>query len=116
MATLDRILTLTIRTEGTRNEYGEWVPGTSTDYDVWARRQDVGVERVVQEGGVRTDARRTYRIRWRSDVDELLRMDGLSRLSLTEMGQALSVVRIVEVDEVYGMRSRRRFHVVEVIA
>ena len=63
---LDRRITVTIATTGF-NKYGE--PETmTTSIPVWATRMDGDVEDVEQEGGVRNEIRRDYRIRWRADV------------------------------------------------
>lgn len=117
MPGLDRVVDLTLRTEGSRNEFGEWVPGTSTTRNVWASRRDTTLERNVTEGGSRQDIRRTYRVRWRADIVEAVQQGagGIGRLGLSDAGLAFTVVNVLEVA---GKRYelRRRYLDLEVIA
>ena len=60
MAELDRLITLTIDTGGTR-EAGHYVPN-NIQATVWARRTDTGAERLLTAQGARGQLRRTYRV------------------------------------------------------
>ena len=71
MADLDRLITLVVRGESTRNEFGEAVPGPELfNGKVWAELRVAALELDSELGGpgIRLAGRRTYRIRWREDV------------------------------------------------
>ena len=61
---LDRLITITHAVPGSRNQYGEYVEGVSTDYRVWAELMPHELTDEAQQGGVATTARRKWRIRW----------------------------------------------------
>ena len=61
---LDRPATVRITAPGTRNEYGEFVPGVETDYRVWLTRVDAPAERDVTAEGNRVTTAGRFRVRW----------------------------------------------------
>ena len=68
MADLDRLITLYVSDEGTRNEFGESVDGAVHTYRVWASVDDAFADVEFGVGGVVISDERTYRVRWRSDL------------------------------------------------
>ena len=106
---LDRIVTLTITGEGTRNQYGEFVPGKATTSRVWAERDDKSLENVVESGGARGISERAYKVRWRSDLASTLP----TNISIRDGTQLFQVSNVTEEEEGHG---RRRFMVLEVTA
>lgn len=60
----DRLITISIRAEGQRNEYGEWVPGQAVEYRRWATRRDKSFEVSASTEGARNHIDRVFRVRW----------------------------------------------------
>ena len=61
---LDRRITINVSTEGRRNEFGEYVEGSTISHGVWATRMDRSQKDIEDEGGTLTSSRRDYRVRW----------------------------------------------------
>ncbi len=61
---LDREIILTLEGRSSRDENGNYIPGLKAFLPVWASKQDKYLKQVIEEGGKRTEAMRTYRIRW----------------------------------------------------
>ena len=61
---LDRPATLTIPAPGTRNQFGEFVPGAATEYRVWLTRIDAPADRESNPEGLRTAQIGRFRTRW----------------------------------------------------
>lgn len=106
----DRVITLRIRESGTRNDYGEYVPGQVTEHRAWATRIDKSLEDIATEGGQSNEIRRTFRIRWRRDIVDAA-AGFLDRLAVVENGQEFNVENLVEVED-----GRRRFLDIEAVA
>ena len=71
MADLDRLITLVVRGEGTRDNFNRLVPGAEVFRGVvWAELRVAALELDSELGGpgIRLAGDRTYRIRWREDV------------------------------------------------
>ena len=119
MPTLDRIIEMTYTAASTRNEHGESVPGAVyLTENTWAQRNDAGVVRKVTEGGVRTDIRRTYRVRWTSRIQALVSdgETGISRIGVTDEGETFRVFTISEVSTHERRDVRRRYFDLEAVA
>ena len=103
----DRLITVNVTGEGMRNQFGVFVPGTTTPLKVWASRWDRSQEDIEQEGGGADSTRRDWRIRWRSDVAEI----PVSRLGVVDGAQTFEVINMVEVTRQGRNRAdlRRRF-------
>ena len=65
---LDRVVTLHLEAEGTRDEDGNYIPGPTTDVRVWAQLVDGGESDSLTSGGVIVVRRAVVTIRWRADV------------------------------------------------
>ncbi len=89
----DRIITVTVSTEGTRDNQGNYVPGQVTAVGVWASRRDRSAEDIEQEGGTRDETRRDWRIRWDSRIADV----PVSRISVVDGGQTFNVLNMTEV-------------------
>ena len=68
MADLDRLITLYVSDQDTRNEFGESVDGAVHTYRVWASVDDAFADVEFGVGGVVISDERTYRVRWRRDL------------------------------------------------
>ena len=69
MADLDRLITLVVRGEGTRDNFNRLVPGPELfNGVVWAELRAADRELDFGTGTIRLAGDRTYRIRWRADV------------------------------------------------
>ena len=108
---LDRLIRVISEAPGTRNQYGESVPGAVTRRLLWATRMDRTLTDIAEEGGQRTEGRRDYRIRWIPDLRHQLSvhlslMDG----TLDDAGEDViwTIDNIVEVTGRDG-NTRRRF-------
>ena len=111
MPELDRRITVLIQQPGTRNMYGEYVPGAVVRQIAWGFRTDRSLSDIVETGGLRNEAQRTYRIRWdrqimASEVANLSFEDG----SQTSDGTAWNwdVVNMVERTGRMGQDTYRR--------
>ena len=111
MPSLDRRITITLAVAGMYNQYGEWVPGTSSDLEIWAGRDDLSQEDIAREEGMRTDVRRRWRIRWRRD----LALANVQNLSVTEGAVSFNVLGLVE-DTGRDMSVRHRWMILEGLA
>ena len=98
---LDRLITIAIERPGSRNDYGEFVPGTPHTRRAWATRKDVDLEKTIAEGGTRTEGRRNWRVRWYAELAQAL-PDAVTVSD--EHAREWAVVGLVEVEN-----QRRRF-------
>ena len=105
---LDRRITITIIGEGMRNEYGEFVPGATTNHRVWATTFDKSLEDIEGEGGVRNERRRDWRIRW----DSRFLVDDLTRIEVQDGADAYNVLQMNEDTGRFG-EVRRRWLVIQ---
>ena len=102
MATLNRVITLLISDESTRNEHGETVPGKVNSYTVWAEVRDGGSSETLTVAGSRIDARKSFTVRWRRDIIDARTQN----LRLTdEYGRAFTITEFSEAYE----DGRRRY-------
>ena len=86
MADLDRLITLVVRGEGTRDNFNRLVPGPELfNGVVWAELRAADRELDFGTGTIRLAGDRTYRIRWREDVavGHLTRYDVVDDLSIS---------------------------------
>ena len=99
MADLDRLITLYVSDQDTRNEFGESVDGAVHVYRVWASVDDAVADITFGVIGLVLSDERTYRVRWRRDL-----ADGpVTLIDLADAdGATFRVTRIREV-------GRRRF-------
>ena len=104
---LDRVITLGIETAGYRDDNGRWVPGAVTPYPVWATRQDKTLDYIVESGGDRSIAERSYILRWRADLAAAVP----SMITITDEARGFTVVNILETEQ-----RRRRFMILECTA
>ena len=91
MPALDRRI-IVRRTVTARNQFGESVE-TTTDYSLWATRQDASQRDKEEAGGVLTQAARAYIVRFRSEIadaltSELAVIDGTITLNCTNATEA----------------------------
>ena len=91
MPALDRRITVR-RTVTARNQFGESVE-TTTDYRLWATREDASQADKEEAGGTLTLASRAYVIRYRADLaaaptSELAVLDGTVLLDATNITEA----------------------------
>ena len=86
---------------------GRWVPGATMEHSIWATRMDKTLDNIVESGGSRSIAERSYLVRWRGDLATAVP----ETVTVTDKGQAFNVANIVEVEE-----RRRRFMTLEVTA
>ena len=99
MADLDRLITLYVSDQDTRNEFGESVDGAVHTYRVWASVDDAFADVTFSPGYLALSDERTYRVRWRRDLD----IGPVTLIDLAdENRQTFRVTRIREV-------GRRRF-------
>ena len=67
---LDRRITIRIGDgAGTRNIFGEFIPGDFTDYEVWAEQRGAGSADVESAGGTVVQAARGYTVRWFQELN-----------------------------------------------
>ena len=100
----DRLVTLRISATGTRNEFGEFVPGEVSEFPgVWATVLDAGSSDLETGGGVQVVQRKEFTIRWRADVLEA----GPSRLDVVDEYDRLFLTE--ELTENTDPNNRRRF-------
>ena len=86
MADLDRLITLIIRGEGTRDDFNRLVPAAEVFNGLlWAELRAADRELDFGTGTIRLAGDRTYRIRWREDValGFLTRYDVIDDLSVS---------------------------------
>ena len=91
MPALDRRIVLR-RTVTARNQFGESVE-TTTDYPLWASREDASQRDKEEAGGTLTLASRAYVIRYRAELadaatSELTVIDGSLTLDATNITEA----------------------------
>ena len=99
----DRLITVTVTSEGMRNEHGEYVDGVVTAIRTWATRSDKSQEDKEQEGGALDVTRRNWRIRWLSGIAD----KPVSMVAVTDDGLAFNVLNVVEVTGRRGELRRR---------
>ena len=113
---LDREIIITYEGRGRRDQSGAYVPGIKAYLPVWAGRQDKSLIQVIEQGGKRTEAMRTYRIRW-LDVLQYAHADQLT-VNDYSTDTAGSLIRwyCLNIVEVTGrnMDQRRRFMDLEI--
>lgn len=107
---LDREITITYEGRGHYDD-GNYISGVKALLPVWAGREDKSLIQVIERGGKRTEAMRTYRIRWLPELrfahaDQLHVNDG----SRDTQGNVV-VWYVMNITEVTGrnMNERRRF-------
>ena len=101
----DRRITVNVEAEGDYNQYGEYVDGAVTPIEVWANRRDRRQEDIAEEGGMRDETRRDWRIRW----DKRIASVPTSRLAVVDGAGTFSVLNVVEVTrQRQGQDLRRR--------
>ena len=113
---LDREITITYEGRGHRDEHGEYVDGVKALLPVWAGRQDKDLIQVIERGGKRTEAMRTYRIRW-LDVLQFAQADQLTVNDGTRNAEGRIVLwYCLNIVEVTGrnMDQRRRWMDLEI--
>ena len=109
MPALDRRITVR-RTVTARNLFGESVE-TTTDYPLWATREDSSQRDKEEAGGVITLAARSYLIRYSSAladvatseitvIDGSLTLDATNIVEATRLGERRKFLRIEVVGEV----------------
>ena len=103
----DRRITVNVSTEGSRNEHGEFVPGTVTAIAAWALRRDVSQERKIERQGTRTETSRDWRVRW----DARIANSPTTLLKVEDGGETFTITNMVEVTAQRGGAPdlRRRF-------
>ena len=104
---LDRLVEVNIEAPGTRNQYGEHVPGAVQTFRRWTTRMAKTKEDVEQEGGTYNLVRRTYRVRWFRELANA----APSQVTLVDGPLEFNVEKIVEPEG-----SRRRFLDLEGVA
>lgn len=100
----DRRITIHIQAQGTRTAAGLYVDGASTHYPMWATREDLGAEYVLEERGNRDELRRNWIVRWFAALDAALTHP--SRVTVTDGAETFNVARMREITE---SGQRRRF-------
>ena len=99
----DRLITVTLTTEGMRNQVGVYVPGTVTTVRTWATRMDKSQEDIEQEGGIADSTRRDWRIRW----DSRLADRPISQMAIVDGPTTFNVLNMIEVTGRRGELRRR---------
>ena len=86
---------------------GFWVPGAVTAIRVYGTRRDKSAQDVVEEGGVRGEVRRDWRVRWDSRIAAV----PVERLEVVEDGGlTFNVLNMTEVTQQRrGQPLRRRW-------
>ena len=101
---LDRPITVGIRGPDDFNQAGQFVPGETVNYPVFATAIDISVERVLMTGGARLDSDRVFRVRW----FEELALAPVTSIELTdELALAYTVTNVSEYVGRYGDLRRR---------
>ena len=102
----DRLLTINVMAEGAYVD-GIWTPGSVTAIRVYGTRRDKSAQDVVEEGGVRGEVRRDWRVRWDSRIATV----PVERLEVVEDGGlTFNVLNMTEVTQQRrGQPLRRRF-------
>ena len=109
MPALDRRI-IVRRSVSARNQFGESVE-TTTDYPLWASREDASQRDKEEAGGVLTLAIRSYLIRYTSAladvatseisvVDGTITLDATNIVEATRLGERRKFLRIEVVGEV----------------
>ena len=101
---LDRPIIIGITGAGDYNERGEYVPGTVTNYPVFATAIDISVQRQLDAGGARLDSDRVFRVRW----FETLALAPVTTLAVTdELALTYTVTKAEEyVGRFFDLRRR----------
>ena len=109
MPSLDRRIVVR-RSVSARNQFGESVE-TTTDYPLWATREDASQADKETAGGVLTQASRAYLIRYRAEIadaatselsviDGTLTLDCTNIIEATRLGERRKFLRIEATGEV----------------
>ena len=106
MPALDRRITVR-RSVTARNQFGESVE-TTTDFPMWATRQDARQIDKAEAGGDVTLASRTYVIRYRAELADA----ATSELSVIDGSLALDATNVIEATR---QGERRKFLRIEVV-
>ena len=88
----DRVITVNVTGEETRNEHGEAVPGAVVPVRTWASIRDRDLRDIEEEGGSRAEARRDWVIRFDARIyehDPVL-------LAVMDSGRAWNVLAVAE--------------------
>lgn len=102
MPKLDRKIELTVEPAGSRNQFGEWVPGAERTVSVWASYFDVEAEAAPTEAGLLLESYRDFTVRYRND---LAAVRNVARVGVTDdQGLPWQVKSIVELGQ-----PRKRF-------
>lgn len=111
---LDRRINVRTRVEETDDFGRPFDPPQYTDTNrrVWATRTDKTAQRVVDEGGATGTTKRTYRLRWRSDI--LAAAQDQSARVLTEDDLELAIENVITATDRGPLAERRRFLELEV--
>ena len=111
MAGLDRVVTLVFFDLST-NAQGEHVRTERTREEVWAERTDRGQTTDIGLIRVVVTARRSYRVRYRADLDALITTTTgrIQALDLIDGGRTLRVQGVYE----DSRRPRRRYLIIDV--
>ena len=96
MPSLDRRITLTVDTGGTRRQ-GEYIPNNVT-LNVWARRTDTQADTLLETGGARGTVRRTYQIRYDPRVVAAFEAGRAVTVADPDSALATKIVTITEPD------------------
>ena len=99
----DRLITVTLTTEGMRNQVGVYVPGAVTTVRTWATRMDKSQEDKEQEGGILDVTRRNWRIRWDSRLADM----PISQMAIVDGPTTFNVLNMIEVTGRRGELRRR---------
>ena len=100
----DRVITVNIEAEGTRDIHGIYTPGPVTAVRMWASQRDKSLRDIIESGGLRDTGERTWRVRWRSDLYNT----PTSRIEVVDGSRTFGVTNMVELTGRDRM-TRRRF-------
>ena len=100
----DRLVTVNIEAEGSRDQFGQYVPGAVTPVRMWARSRDKSLRDIIESGGRRDTGERNWQVRWRSD----LAATPTSRLTVQDGSRLFSVDNMIELTG-RDRATRRRF-------
>ena len=102
----DRLVIVQVATPGDYNQHGEYVEGAKVEIRTWASRRDRTQEDIHEEGGVRDEARRDWRIRWDSRIANSSTRD----IAVVDGTETFTISNMVEVTrQRQGQDLRRRW-------
>ena len=96
---LDREITIRIEAVGTRDNHGDYIPGPTTEYNVWAERSAAGSNDQPTSGGFITVSVQNYTVRWFKELE-------LANLALVEVEDEFG--QIWDPDSIAAGDERRR--------